>query len=158
MLFLLTPCKKTKISLDSFQRYWYQRIVLSDWMRGKTGHTQPKVVVSDANFGNCLYAKILKIDWFLWEILMIKEYHNLIGWGLFRLFFPDMEFWRIIKNTLLHHFLFKKDINGLNVGKTQRQHSFGVFGLFLQKDNISEKFGFVNFWTLRPSNFMWNFR
>ena len=27
-----------------------QRILLSDWTSGTTGHTQPKVVVSDATF------------------------------------------------------------------------------------------------------------
>ena len=43
------PCKKSKRSIDS--RYIVdQRIPQSDWMRGVTSQTKPKVVVSDGAF------------------------------------------------------------------------------------------------------------
>ena len=46
------------ILMQKNQRYWLvlssdivdQRILQSDWMKGPTGHMQPKVVVSDAAF------------------------------------------------------------------------------------------------------------
>ena len=57
----LFPCKKSKISLDSFQKYWCSTILQSDWTWGKTGHNQLKVVVSDATFP--LWLRILQSDW-----------------------------------------------------------------------------------------------
>ena len=57
-----------------------QRILQSDWMWDATKHIQPKN-------GNYLYAKKkkkkkkrTKIIWFFPQILMIKEFCNLIGW------------------------------------------------------------------------------
>ena len=58
---MIIPCKKSKISLDSFQRYWCSTILQSDWTWGKTGQSQLKVVVADAIFP--LWLRILQSDW-----------------------------------------------------------------------------------------------
>ena len=41
----LFASKKSKISLDSFQRYWWSNNLQSDWIRGTSGRTQIRVVV-----------------------------------------------------------------------------------------------------------------
>ena len=52
-----------------------------DWTWGTTGHTQPKVVVSNATLpwwvSSCIKNK--DIYWFTPDILLIKESSNLIG-------------------------------------------------------------------------------
>ena len=58
-----------------------RNILQYDWMRGITGHTQPKVVVSDGTFPWSLtpWIKNLHINYFFPKILFIKESCNLIG-------------------------------------------------------------------------------
>ena len=79
----LSPCK-------SLKNYWIsprdiddQRLLKSDWMRGSTGwlHPAKKVLVSDTTFlpTFIFMKKIYDIDWFLPELLMIKEFCHLIS-------------------------------------------------------------------------------
>ena len=67
----------------SFRYINDQRIMLSDWTRGTSGYTQPKLVISDATFfwwlSPCKKQKIWCINWFLPRMLMLKKSCNLIG-------------------------------------------------------------------------------
>ena len=85
-------CKKLKTSIGSFQFYcWsknaknqtnqlilsrdtdHQRILQSDWMRDTTGHTRPKLIVSDVAKNSKIPPDSLQ------EIMMVNESCNLIG-------------------------------------------------------------------------------
>ena len=39
---MTNSCKKTKVPLEPFLRYWWSKILQSDWTRGTTVHNQPK--------------------------------------------------------------------------------------------------------------------
>ena len=49
-------------------------------------HIQPKITVTDLNFPWRLstWENVKGIDWFLPEIMMIKEYCQMIHWDCFR--------------------------------------------------------------------------
>ena len=59
-----------------------QETLESDLPKGKPGHTQPRMAVSNATFPWWLSSsKIIKnINWFFLVLLLIKETFNLIGW------------------------------------------------------------------------------
>ena len=85
---------------------------------------------------------------------MIKEHWNLIDWlGAFQGIIegPDISqtsgVSRIIKNTVMHHFMVtKRYINGLHFWQKQKKIFLrGIFGLFLQNEDFSEKFRSVSF-------------
>ena len=76
----LFPCKKPKRFLYFFQRYWWSK---NSAVCGTADHTQPKEVVSATTFLWWI-AQSKKFDWWLLEILIIKELSNLIGWEHFR--------------------------------------------------------------------------
>ena len=67
-------------------------------------------------------------------------------------YFTDIGFSRIIKNNVMHHFMVtKRHINGLHFWqKLKKIFLRGIFGLFLQNEDFSEKFSSVSFWFLRP--------
>ena len=76
----LTPCNETKILIDFFQIYWWSKnpaICLNE------KHNCPHSIKSGVLWCQLplmiiSMQKILEIDWFLPEILMIKESYNLI--------------------------------------------------------------------------------
>ena len=91
-LWWFSRCKNLKTSIGSFQFYcWsknaknqtnqlilsrdtdHQRILQSDWMRDTTGHTQPKLIVSDVAKNSKIPPDSLQ------EIMMVNESCNLIG-------------------------------------------------------------------------------
>ena len=62
-------------------------------------------------------------------------------------FFWKCSLCRVIEDIVMHHFSCKKKtcqwIKFL--GKAKQPDSGGVFGLFYQNENVSEKFGFINY-------------
>ena len=76
----ISPCKKSKISLESLQQYCWSENPAIYWTRGSTSHTQPKAVVLHATFTWCLspYKESnISIGSILWDFFW--KFLNLIG-------------------------------------------------------------------------------
>ena len=130
-----------------------QKILQSDWIRGTTGHTRSKVVVLDNTFlQGSLLCKISKrlIDSFQknwWsKNTAIWLLENILGHN-WRNKFTVLR--RIIENIVIYIFRAKKDTSMDNFfGKSQKTLT-GLFGLFSQFENFSEKLDPVSFWQLK---------
>ena len=72
VLLLIKECKKSNESILSRDTD-HQRILQSDWMRDTTGHTRPKLIVSDVAKNSKIPPDSLQ------EIMMVNESCNLIG-------------------------------------------------------------------------------
>ena len=121
-----------------------QRTLQSDWTRGTTNHTKTKVVVSDASFlwwlSPCKKFKSL-VDFFK-MILMIRLW-------LKHQIFPRLgSFCRIIRNTVMHQFYVKKDINRSNVWQKLKTLFSRNFWAFYHKWEFFCKIWFRQFLTL----------
>ena len=160
LLLMTNSMRKTRISRDSFQRYWWsknptiwldkrhnwphapkisrpgcylplltislqksidcwissrhiddQKVLKSNWTRDKTSDTQPKLPFFDDHLHvrNQRYRLIPSRDTAIWLSESILGHH----WRT--RFFPDIEFSRIIKNTVMIHIQGKKiHMNGLS--------------------------------------------
>lgn len=66
--------------INSFQRYWWLKILQFDWTKDTTGHTHSKVTILDATIPWWLapWKKKISSDSFC-RILIIKESCNLVG-------------------------------------------------------------------------------
>ena len=113
----ITPCKKTKIAIDSFQRYWWSNTP-AIWLDKRRNWSYP----TNRGSSRChIHLMAISMQKNLWgcriSSRMIKESYNLIGWEarLTRLnwyspMLPFLDDYHHAKN-LIHRFIPSWDID-----------------------------------------------
>ena len=136
----------------------------SDSIRSTTGKTQPKKVVSDGTFpwwfSPCKKSKRLldSFQRYWWSNNTGTLADSVLGHNWKTIFFSRHGVYAESQVILLCTiFRVKKISMDWIFGKSQSFFG-GIFVFFPKNQNLFEKSGFVSFFPLRPSNFMWNFR
>ena len=69
----LSPCKKASYKFISSRYINDQKVLQSDWTRGKTSHTQPKLLVSNATFPWWLFPCNVKITIWRHHLILSRD-------------------------------------------------------------------------------------